>query len=180
MANHPLQIAVVGAGRWGRHLIRNVCENPDCRLRAVCDVTLSEGIDSTGVTYLRDSGAVLRRKDVDAILIATPAETHAELVEAALESGRHVLCEKPLALKSAVCEHLDELARRRGLTLMVDCTAAYLEEVAEVGRQDFAGTLASIECVRTSQPPQRPTCGPLWDLAPHDLAILRSWFGRLS
>ncbi len=94
-------IAVVGAGYWGPNLVRNFRNSPDWDLVAVCDLDEARArriIGSRSTVEAETSlERLLARDDIDAIAIATPAGTHSAIALAALEAGKHVLVEKPLA-----------------------------------------------------------------------------------
>ena len=97
----PVRIAVIGLGYWGPNLVRNLHELPDSEVAIVCDPR-PEALERMrlrypaipGVTRLAD---VLARDDVEAVAIATPVATHYEFARAALQAGKHVFVEKPLA-----------------------------------------------------------------------------------
>ena len=115
--SEPLRAAVIGAGYWGPNLARNFRGSPDWDLVAVCDLDESRARkvvgDRSTVEVMTSVDALLARDDVDAVAIATPAGTHARLALAALDAGKHVVVEKPIA----VDEHrraADGRARRRG------------------------------------------------------------------
>src|SRR5216684_7887775 len=94
-------VGIVGAGYWGQNLIRNFWESEECRLVSVCDtnsVVLSKALRRyPTIEVTQDYASVLRHLGVDAVVIATPASTHYEFACKALEAGKHVLVEKPLA-----------------------------------------------------------------------------------
>src|SRR5438309_1863682 len=114
-------IAVVGAGRWGRNLIRNFAELG--ALRAVCDVdpgTLAAlGDQFPGITMTSSVADVLEDDRTEGVVIATPAGSHFSLARATLMSGKDVFVEKPLSLKVSEGRDLVELAGQRGRILMV-------------------------------------------------------------
>jgi predicted dehydrogenase len=117
---------------------------------------------------------------VDAVSIATPPATHYPLVKRALEAGKHVLVEKPLATCAAEAEELLELAASRGLTLMPGHTFLYSPAVNKVRELIDSGELGEIYFVTSSRMNlgiYQPD-GVVNDLAPHDLSILLYWIGR--
>src|SRR5262245_25501452 len=119
-----LRVAVVGAGYWGPNLVRNFRASEDWDLVAVCDLDRdrAERIIGTRTTIDVETSleALLARPDIDAIAVATPARTHCHIALAALEAGKHVLVEKPLASTRADAELMLARARELGLTLMCD------------------------------------------------------------
>ncbi|MBI2833250.1 MAG: Gfo/Idh/MocA family oxidoreductase [Acidobacteria bacterium] len=172
-------VGVIGYGYWGPNLARNFAEAPNARLVAVSDrrperLALAQA-RYPSIRASTDPGELIRATDVDAVVIATPVSTHANLAMAALEAGKHVLVEKPLASRSEDAERLIEEAARRGLTLMVDHTFVYTGPVRKmkdlIGRGEL-GELLYYDSVRVNLGLFQHDVNVLWDLAVHDLAIL--------
>src|SRR6476469_357643 len=92
-----LGIAVIGAGYWGPNLVRNFRSSPDWDLVAVCDLDESRARKVVGPRSTVEIETSLDRDDIDAVAIATPARTHAPIALRAIEAGKHVVVEKPLA-----------------------------------------------------------------------------------
>lgn len=179
-------VAVVGAGYWGPNLIRNFARCGETRLVAVCDKDrprLDEVLGGyPGVDAVESFDALLKRRDVDALAIATPVSTHGPLASAALEAGKHVLVEKPLAATVEEAERLVALADSRGLTLMVDHTFVFTPAVRKIKELVDCGDLGEIyyvDSVRINLGLFQHDINVLWDLAPHDLSILDYLLGRL-
>ena len=115
----PARIAAVGTGYWGKNLVRNFAELG--ALAAICDADAATAA-SLGKKYaapVADWDAVLRDPAIAGVAIAAPAALHGTLTRAALEAGKHVFVEKPLALAVAEAEQLTELAERQDRRLMV-------------------------------------------------------------
>ncbi|REJ97810.1 MAG: gfo/Idh/MocA family oxidoreductase [Planctomycetota bacterium] len=174
-----IRTAVIGAGRWGGNLIRNVRQSKNLELAAVCDIDERRLQRITSGERDTDAAAILGRADVDAVIITTPPVTHFSLTRAALCSGKHVLCEKPLAMSVAECEELQQASTEGQLCLMVDCTPVYLEEVREARSRIDWRVVSRIHCVRTSTRIPNSIAELMWDLMPHDLGVLHYWLGRL-
>ena len=122
-----------------------------------------------------DLDDVLDDPNVDAVAVATPAATHAEVVLACLEAGKHVLVEKPLAPSLAEGEKLVAAAEDRDLVLMCDHTYCYTPAVLKIHELVSTGQLGDIQyvdSVRINLGLVQPDIDVLWDLAPHDLSIL--------
>jgi len=175
----PLGIAIVGAGYWGPNLLRNFCASPDAQVHWLCDLDTERArrvvgrYSTVGVTG--DLDQVLTDPAVDAVVIATPAGSHAAIGLAALEAGKHVLIEKPLATTYADGVKLVELAEERGLVLMCDHTYCYTPAVQELRRLVHSGVIGDVQyvdSVRINLGLIRPDADVIWDLAPHDLSIL--------
>ncbi|MCC6437661.1 MAG: Gfo/Idh/MocA family oxidoreductase [Acidimicrobiales bacterium] len=176
-----LGVAVIGAGYWGPNLVRNLASVPEMDLRWVCDLDRAKAQQVVGryssISVTSSLDDVLADPRVSAVAIATPAGTHAELVERCLRAGRHVLVEKPLALQVADAERLVELAQQAGLVLMCDHTYCYTAAVSELRRLLHSGEVGSlqfIDSVRINLGLVQPDADVLWDLAPHDLSILEN------
>jgi predicted dehydrogenase len=172
-------VAIVGAGYWGQNLIRNFWDSDQCRLVAVCDtdsVVLSKALRRyPTIEVSQDYAAVLRHLGVDAVVLATPASTHFEFARRALEAGKHVLVEKPLATNTADVERLIELAAARQKTLMVDHTFLYTAAVRRMKQLVDSGEIGDLlyfDSVRINLGLLQSDTNVLWDLGPHDFSIL--------
>jgi predicted dehydrogenase len=118
----------------------------------------------------------LMNGDVDAVVIATPVHTHYQLAKQALMSGKHVLVEKPITARSEQAEELVQLARANNLILMVGHTFQYnpaVEAVREIIQSGQLGKIYYINSTRANLGLLQPDINVMWDLAPHDISILR-------
>ena len=174
-----LGIAVVGAGYWGPNLVRNFRASAEWDLVAVCDLDAERarrviGARST-VEVETSLDRLLARDDIAAVAIATPARTHSPITLAALQAGKHVLVEKPLADSYLTAQTMVEQARLRDLVLMTDHTYCYTPTVVRIGELIADGVLGDIlfvDSVRINLGLVQPDVDVFWDLAPHDLSIL--------
>ncbi|MDX6370116.1 MAG: hypothetical protein QOE36_1125 [Gaiellaceae bacterium] len=182
----PVRIAVVGLGYWGPNLVRNLHELEEAEVAYICDLDTAS-LDKIGRRYpaiprTTDFAEVLARPDVDAVAIATPVSTHHRLAAAALEAGKHVFVEKPLAASAAEAEDLIELASRHGRMLMPGHTFLYSPPVTLIKRLIDSGELGEIYFISTSRVNlglHQSDVSVVWDLGPHDFSILRYWLGEL-
>lgn len=172
-------VAVVGAGYWGPNLVRNVAANPHTQLRWVCDLAIERaaGLASTyaGAAATSSFDQVLADDKVQAVLIATPASTHAALAIAALRAGKHVLIEKPIAASVAEAERMLAVAAEERRVLMCDHTFCYTSAAQFSSRLVANGELGDIhfvDSVRINLGLVQRDVDVIWDLAPHDLSIL--------
>jgi predicted dehydrogenase len=184
--SRPIRVAVVGAGHWGPHLIRNFEVNPESRLVAVCDAS-AERIQALapsfpGVRMERRVELIFEDPEIDAVVIATPASTHYTFTKRALLAGKHVLVEKPITTSSAEAEELEGLAREKGRVLLVGHVFLYNEAVRRlkeiVSNPDFGRTYYA-HSRRTNLGPVRSDVHAGWDLASHDVSILLYLFEEL-
>jgi predicted dehydrogenase len=178
-SRRPVGVAVVGTGYWGPNLIRNVQANPGSRLRWVCDLDRTRARAAVGrhsTVRVTDSlDDVLSDPATEAVAIATPASTHVDIALACLESGRHVLVEKPLAPSLDEGRKLVDVAEQRGLVLMCDHTYCYppaVRRIRELVRSGEVGDVQYVDSVRINLGLVQPDVDVVWDLAPHDLSIL--------
>ena len=175
-------IGVIGFGYWGPNLVRNVASLQGADLQVVCDQA-PERLQQVAKLYpsvdLTDSVSdVLSRRDVDAVILATPADTHFELGKKVLQSGRSVFIEKPLARSTAECEELIELAAQKNLVLMVGHTFEYnaaVEYVDDLIARRELGQVYYIHSQRLNLGVVRRDVNALWNLAPHDISIALRW-----
>jgi predicted dehydrogenase len=178
LAGQQLRLALVGFGHWGPNYARVLNDLSDAQLTVVCDrrpdrlALVRDRYRSVATCDNPDE--LFARHDVDAVVIATPASTHYELVRAALHRQLHVLVEKPMALDVAGCHALYDLAESAGRILMIGYTFLYnagIRKMKECMRPDHFGRPYYLHATRTNLGPIRQDVNAVWDLAPHDVAI---------
>jgi predicted dehydrogenase len=174
-----LRVAVVGCGYWGQNLLRNFCELDEAQVILACDFD-SRALIRAKKRYptleiSQNYKEVLADPRVDAVVIATPVSTHYPFAYQALQAGKHVLVEKPLAQSSRQVLELIELAESMGKTLMVDHTFLYTGAVRRMKQLVDSGEIGDLlyfDSVRISLGLVQSDINVLWDLAPHDLSIM--------
>lgn len=178
-----IRVGVIGCGYWGPLHIRVFNEIDGAGVTAVADLNPAR-LDHVAATYpgLQTTTDVdeLLAGDVDAIVIATPAGTHAALATAALRAGKHVLVEKPLATCTAEAESLAAPAEQAGRRLMVGHTFVYHAAVRALRGLIGSGVLGDIYYVdskRVNLGLHRKDVDVVWDLGAHDVSILRYLLG---
>ena len=181
--SHPAQVAVVGCGYWGKNLVRNFSQLG--ALAMVCDATpagraAAEGL-APQVPVVGDIQPVLDGL-APGVVIATPAETHYELARRALEAGKDVFVEKPLALTPDQGAILVKLAEARGRILMVGHVLEYHPAIVKLREIIAAGELGKVAYIysnRLSLGKVRREENILWSFAPHDVAIILRLMGAM-
>jgi len=169
-------LAVVGCGHWGKNLVRNFHELGGLRL--VCDSTASGQQTARRLApevRVVDDAAQVWDSNVDAVVIATPAEAHFELAKAALQAGKDVLAEKPLTLTYEHGAELVQLANERRRILMVGHVLEYHPGVSRLLELVNSGELGSVRYIcsnRLSLGKVRREKNVLWSFAPHDVAVI--------
>jgi predicted dehydrogenase len=181
-----LRLAVVGLGYWGPNLVRVLEELPDVRTVVACDrrpellVKLASRYPTVRLTTNFED--VLRDESIDAVAIATPISTHHAIAMRALEAGKHVFVEKPLAASSEQALELIELANRERLTLMPGHTFLYSPPVTTSRDLIRGGELGEVFFISTSRVNlglHQRDVSVVWDLGPHDFSILRYWLDEI-
>jgi predicted dehydrogenase len=174
-----LRIAVIGAGYWGPNLARNFRASSDWELAAIVDLDRARAqkvADAVGgVPVLTDVEDALNDASIDAVAIATPARTHHELVMRALNAGKHVVVEKPLADSGEKAREMIDAARRNERILMTDHTYCYtpaVQKIRELVADGSLGEILFIDSTRINLGLVQPDVDVFWDLAPHDLSII--------
>jgi predicted dehydrogenase len=183
MITTALGIGVVGYGYWGPNVVRNIVECPEFRLLGLCECDEERAQEFSrrhpGIKVAPAFEALLENPRVQAVAIATPPRTHYELARRALEAGKHVLVEKPLASTVAQVEELIELAQRVDRVLMPGHTFVYSPPVNKVRELIRSGELGEVYFITSSRMNLGlyQSDGVISDLAPHDLSILLYWLG---
>jgi predicted dehydrogenase len=173
-----INVGVVGCGYWGPKHIRVCNELGEAKLTKVCDLD-ERKLQQVKIQYpyvetTQDYGDFLRN-NMDAVVIATPVNTHYKMAKEALLNDRHVLIEKPMTSSSREALELIELAERRGLVLMAGHTYEYhpaVDFLREAINSGELGDIYSIDADRLNLGLFRPDVNVLWDLAPHDISIM--------
>ncbi len=169
-------IAVIGCGYWGKNVVRTFYNLG--ALRCVCDVrsqALEAARQNYGVQTTPDIAVVLADPEVEAVAIAAPAAQHYQLVRQALEAGKHVLVEKPLALALAEGRHLAKIAESRSRVLMVGHILQYHPAILKLKELIASGELGRIKYVYSSRLNLGKLRGEeniLWSFAPHDISAV--------
>ena len=174
-----IRIALIGYGYWGPNLARNLSDGSRFELVAIVDVRPDRQREAARrypqVNVYGDVGSVMARDDVEAVVVATPLHTHHDIAGTAIDGGRHVLVEKPLAASREEAEDLIERAERRGVQVMVDHTFVYtgaVRKIRSVITSGELGTLHYLDSVRINLGLFQHDSNVIWDLAAHDLAIM--------
>lgn len=174
-----IRVGVIGYGYWGPNLVRNFMLAPGSAVTRVCDLREERLAplqkQYPGLKTCTQAQDLINDTDVDAVVIATPVSSHFELTLAALQAGKHVLVEKPLALTSDHARRLVEEAAARKLVLLVDHTFVYTDAVRKIRELISSGQLGQIyyyDAVRVNLGLFQHDVNVIWDLAIHDLSII--------
>ena len=179
-------VGIIGCGYWGPNLLRNLASHPRARVAGVADRSPERRAFVSGkypaVRTLEGHEQLLADPEVEAVIVATPAATHGRLALEALEAGKHVLVEKPLAMSVAEAEALVAAAKARNLVLMAGHTFLFNAAVEALKGYVDDGTLGEpyyLYSQRLNLGIVRSDVNALWNLAPHDVSIVLHLFGGL-
>jgi predicted dehydrogenase len=157
---------------------------PDCRVSAICDgdaTARARALSHYPTAHaIADAREIVTSPEIDAVAIVTPVSTHYDLARRALENGKHVFIEKPFTATSEQAEDLIELAERKDLIIMVDHTFLFtgaVRKIKELIDQDVLGRLYYYDSTRVNLGLFQHDVNVVWDLAPHDLAIMDHLIG---
>lgn len=179
-----INIAVIGSGYWGKNLVRNF--NELGALHTICDsniATLRSFQEKYPDKRFQNSfEVVLQDPNINAVAIATPAETHFDLAKRALLAGKHVFVEKPLSLVVSEAETLNQLATNRNLKLMVGHILLYHPAIIKLKEIIDSGELGKINYIysnRLNLGKFRTEENILWSFAPHDISAILYLLGEM-
>ena len=175
---NKISVGIIGCGHWGPNFIRNFSKIKNCGVKYASDLNverlshIKQAFPDIATTphYLR----ILEDETIDAVVIATPAQTHYQLAKNALGHGKHVLVEKPITRRVCEAEELIEIAERKKKILMVGHTFKFNPGIRKLKSLIDSNALGKVYYVysrRTNLGPIRKDVSAVWDLAPHDISI---------
>ena len=178
-----INVGVIGCGYWGPNLIRNFHGQAGANLAMISDLD-EKRLGHVGLQYpstikTTDYRDIINNPDIDAVVVATPMSTHYPLGMAALEAGKHLFLEKPMATSSKDCRRLIALAAEKKRALMVGHTFIYTPPVRKIKALMDSGELGDIYYVnieRVNLGIFQKDANVVWDLAPHDVAMMNFLF----
>lgn len=177
------KVCVVGLGHWGPNLVRAIQSHPDAEVTVAAEASaerrefVREKINDVPIVSTLDE--CLADYPVDAVVIAVPTEHHFRVAMQALNAGKHVLVEKPLAHSISACQQLTEKASQERLVLMTGHVFLFnngVNKTKEIIDSGELGTILYIHSIRTNLGPIRSDVNALWDLASHDISIFNYLF----
>jgi len=179
-----LNIAQIGVGYWGPNLLRNLVANKSCRVKTAVDLSKErrEYVNSLypAIQVTDDVNQVFQDPEVNGVVIVTPVKSHFDLSVKALEAGKHILVEKPLATSVAEVEQVGKIAQKKNLVVMVGHTFLYNAAVRYVKQMIDSGGIGDVRYIysqRLNLGRIRSDVDALWNFAPHDISIIQYWLG---
>ncbi len=180
------KIGIIGCGYWGPNLVRNFMELTNCEVAAISDLN-ADRLKSIGTRYpqvarFSDYNDILKNPEITGVVISTNLTTHYAIAKDALNAGKHILLEKPVASTVSESAELVALAKKKKLIFMSGHTFLYNQGVIDMKKYVEKGDLGDVfylHSERTNLGPIRNDTNALWDLAPHDISIFMHVLGHL-
>src|SRR5215207_3553944 len=182
-----LRIGLLGAGRIGRIHGANIAAHPRARLAAIADANpmAAEALAAATGSHVRDLDSVIEDRDIEAVVICTPTDLHAGLIERAARAGKAVFCEKPVDLDAGRIHECLEVVAATGASLMIGFNRRFDPSFSALARRLRAGEIGAIEIVTIlSRDPAPPPEHAAWsgglfrDMMIHDLDMARFLLGE--
>lgn len=184
MTNKTVTIAQIGCGYWGPNLLRNMVANKRCVVKTLVDFSEQRRDFVKGlypaVKVSADDADIFSDPEIEAVVISTPVATHYELAIKALEAGKHIFVEKPMARTVEEVERIGALAKQNNLVAMVGHTFLYNSAVRYLKKLIDSGDLGDIRYIysqRLNLGRIRSDVDALWNFAPHDISIIQYLLG---
>ena len=182
-----LKASVIGYGYWGPNLARNFNNDPEIQLKWIVDSS-SERLRKAFLSYpfvnlSTNVSDVLNDDEINIVAIATPVATHFKLAKDALEAGKHVWVEKPLASSAKEAEELVKIAEKNDRILIVDHTFVYtgaVQKIKELIDKGEIGEVIYYDSIRVNLGLFQTDVNVIWDLAVHDISIIDFIFNGIK
>lgn len=180
-------VAQIGVGYWGPNLLRNLIANDRCDVKIVADISekrlnfVKKMYPSVHLTS--NSNFIFEDPEIEAVVIATPVAMHFDLSRKALEAGKHILVEKPMATTISEMQEIIDLAKQNSLVSMVGHTFLYNSAVRYLKGIIDSGELGDIRYIysqRLNLGRIRSDVDALWNFAPHDISIIQYLLDNLT
>ena len=175
-----IKLAIMGAGRWGINHVKTAHELLKGNLKIVCDIDKKKEKEvkliSQSIKFDTDLNLVFNDKEINTVIVATPAETHFELAKKSLIKNKNVLVEKPITLLTAEAEELIELSHQQQKKLMVGHVLLYHPAINKLKNMITDGTIGKVQYIysnRLNLGSVRSEENILWSFAPHDISIIQ-------
>lgn len=175
-----IRLGLLGAGPWGRRYISTIRALPGTRLAVLASRNPeSATLAPPDCKIFADWREAVNAPDVDALIVATPPRLHTEMAVAIIDAGRPVLIEKPMTLSRSDARRIEDQAAKSGVLAMVGHTQLFNSAFRELkGQLPKIGAIRRVRSMSGNWGPFRTDLSPLWDYAPHDVAMCMDLFNR--
>lgn len=174
-----INIGIIGFGYWGPNIVRNFGATEGAMVVSICDrnqeCILRARKNHPNIAVTSDCREILESTEIDAVAVVTPVSTHYALAKQALQNGKHVFVEKPFTINAEQGEELIELADKKNLRIMVDHTFIFTGAVGKMKQlleEKILGDLYYYDSIRVNLGLFQSDVNVIWDLAPHDFAVM--------
>ena len=181
-----MKVGIVGLGYWGPNLVRNFIAQKNVEKVIACDQR-TDRLDfikaKSPSVLVSGSYEEMLKSDIDAVVIATPVQSHYTIAKQALEAGKHIWVEKPFTSTSQQAEELLEIAEKKNLRIFIDHTFIYtgaVRKMKEIVTKGELGKILHFDSVRINLGLFQKDINVIWDLAPHDLSIMNYVLSHLK
>jgi len=181
-----VNVGLVGAGYWGKNLIRNFMTCKKSSLEVICDKDAGKLAKMQelypGVKTTENFGDIIKNENLDAVVVSTNVNSHFDLAQKAMESGKSVFVEKPMSDTVDKALKLVNLAKKKGVTLMVGHTFLYsppVLKIKDIIKNDGIGRVYYISSSRVNLGIHQKDVSVVFDLAPHDFSIISYWLDEV-
>jgi len=178
----PIILGAIGAGRIGKLHVENILKLPEARLKAVTDPYLDEKwARSWGLSSAPDAETIFADEEIEAVLIMSPSTCHAGQIIAAARAGKHIFCEKPIALEPDRIREALAAVAKHGVKLQMGFNRRFDPDIMRIKQAVAAGEIGKIHLIRiTSRDPAPPPMdyvklsgGIFLDMTCHDFDMVR-------
>ena len=192
MKNGKLQVCVIGSGRAGmihaRNFARSVAGAEIAAMSDPVEETAAAAVSELGIDkYYLDYKDVLKDDSIDAVVVVTPTVFHEEIVTAAAAAGKHILCEKPMAMNEQECENMIKACDEAKVKLQIGFMRRFDESFRHAKERIDGGEIGDVVCVKSvTHGPSTPrpwmydirkSNGPLAEVSSHDIDALHWYAG---
>lgn len=175
-----INLAIIGCGKWGMNHVRTANAVLKDNLKIVCDYSPNNEQKikeiSPSIKFTTNLNDVLSDPEINAVIIATPAETHYEIGKKCLENGKNILVEKPITLYSNEAQELIDIAKKKNLKLMVGHVLLYHPAILKIKQMLDSGKIGNLQYIysnRLNLGTIRSEENILWSFAPHDISVIQ-------
>ena len=183
--NYDINLAIIGFGKWGYNHVNTASNLLEPSRITVCDSDEStrEKLQkiSVDIKFTQNADEITCNPEINAVIIATPAETHFEIAKKVLDAGKNVLVEKPITLFSSEAEKLLKLAKEKDRILMVGHVLLYHPAILKIKKMLDDGVLGKLQYIysnRLNLGTIRSEENILWSFAPHDISVIQFFTGN--
>lgn len=180
-----IKLGIVGCGKWGINHIKTAHKLLGENLVYVCDIDPKKeeivNSISPNIKFCNDFSSLMKKSDINSVIIATPAETHYELSKMCLVNNKNILTEKPLTLFSSETTNLIEIAEKNNLKIMVGHVLLFHPAIIKLKNLVDQGLIGNIQYIysnRLNLGTIRKEENILWSFAPHDISIIQFLVGE--